>query len=155
MAGKRSIFAKVRSLLHKEQAPSSSAPVRHFVQARPISTEESRNVAELLHSWVQARGYRLAHATVVEAAENIGTDSVLLQRYCVNCLGQDFRAWRTSLRLEDAKKLMLEEPGLSTSRIAAIVGVNDRSNFLRLFVKHTGQTPDQWRKNHGVKSTED
>ena len=121
------------------------------LQARSLSTEESRHIAELLHRWVLAKGYRLPHRTMVEAAKNIGTDSVTLHRYCVNCLGKDFRAWRTELRIEDAKKLMMEEPGPSVSKIAAMVGVQDRSNFLRIFSESTGQTPDKWRKTHGVK----
>ena len=143
----------MRSLLHKEQAslPMGAAPSAKPPLARPLSVEESKHVAELLHKWVKAKGYRLPHRTMIEAAENIGTTSVMLHRYSVNCLGQDFRAWRTALRIDDAKKILLEEPGLSSARVAAMVGIQDRSNFLRIFTESTGQTPDQWRKSHGVK----
>ena len=116
--------------------------------ARPISASEAREVAILVQHWVKGKGYRLPHRTLQEAAECIGTDSVMLHRYCINSLGMDFRAWRTSLRIEDAKKLLSEEPSLSAARIARIVGINDRSNFFRQFTEITGESPDEWRKKH-------
>lgn len=116
--------------------------------ARPISAVEAREVGILVQQWVQAKGYRLPHRTLQEAAENIGTSSVKLHRYCINSLGMDFRAWRSSLRIEDAKKLLSEEPSLSSSRIARIVGINDRSNFFRQFTETTGLSPEEWRKSH-------
>ena len=116
--------------------------------AKPMSPNEAREIGVLVHEWVRAKGYRLPHRTLQEAAENIGTDSVKLHRYCINSLGMDFRAWRTSLRMEDAKKLLTEEPSLPASQVARIVGINDRSNFFRQFTSITGVTPEQWRKEH-------
>ena len=109
-------------------------------------------MAALVQAWVRKKGYRLPHRTIAEAAESIGTTSVLLHRYCIHCLGQDFRAWRTSLRIEDAKKIMKEEPDLLPSKVARMVGIQDRSNFFRQFTAETGLTPDQWRKKHGANS---
>jgi len=147
LAGKKTIFAKVKGLFRKEQAPSSSAAVgKAPVQALPLSVSESKEIAELVHAWVRGKGYRLPHRTIAEAASNIGTNSVMLHRYFINCMGQDFRAWRTALRIEDAKRLLIEEPSLSCAEVARIVGIHDRSNFLRQFVLLTGCTPDQWRK---------
>ena len=113
-----------------------------------MSPDQAREVAVLVQKWVKAQGYRLPHRTLQEAARHIGTDSVNLHRYCINSLGMDFRAWRTSLRIEDAKKLLLQEPGLSSSQIGLRVGVQDRSNFFRQFTAITGLTPDQWRQKH-------
>ena len=119
--------------------------------AKPISPSEAREVGVLVQQWVKAKGYRLSHRTLQEAAENIGTDSVRLHRYCINSLGMDFRAWRTSLRVEDAKKMLIEEPELPSSQIARMVGVKDRSNFFRQFMEITGSSPDQWRQKHAKK----
>lgn len=119
--------------------------------ARPISASEAREVAVLVQQWVKGKGYRLPHRTLQEAAENIGTDSVKLHRYCINSLGMDFRAWRSSLRVEDAKKLLIEEPELPSSQIARMVGVKDRSNFFRQFTEITGSSPDKWRQEHAKK----
>ncbi|MBR4595408.1 MAG: AraC family transcriptional regulator [Bacteroidales bacterium] len=152
MAGKKNIFTKVKGLFRKkEQAPSSGAVGRVSYMAKPISPSEAREVGILVQQWVKAKGYRLPHRTLQEAAENIGTDSVRLHRYCINSLGMDFRAWRTSLRVEDAKKMLIEEPELPSSQIARMVGVKDRSNFFRQFMEITGSSPDQWRQKHAKK----
>ena len=119
--------------------------------ARPISASEAREVGVLVQQWVNSKGYRMPHRTLQEAAESIGTDSVKLHRYCINSLGMDFRAWRTSLRIEDAKKLLMEEPALPSSQIARMVGVKDRSNFFRQFTEITGSSPDKWRQDHAKK----
>ena len=150
MAGKKGILSKMKGLFRKKgQAPSSSPRGSgSTLLARPMSADEAREVGILVQKWVKAKGYRLPHRTLQEAAQNIGTDSVKLHRYCVNSLGMDFRAWRTSLRVEDAKKLLVEEPSIPASQIARIVGITDRSNFFRQFTLITGMSPDDWRKNH-------
>ena len=116
--------------------------------ARPISPSEAREVAVLVQKWVKDKGYRLPHRTLQEAAESIGTDSVQLHRYCINSLGMDFRAWRTSLRIEDAKKLLTQDLSIPSSQVGRMVGINDRSNFFRTFQELTGLTPEQWRAVH-------
>ncbi|MBQ9410336.1 MAG: AraC family transcriptional regulator [Bacteroidales bacterium] len=149
MAGKKNIFKTVKGLFRKkEQAPSSGAVARVSPMARPISASEAREVGVLVQQWVKAKGYRLPHRTIQEAAENIGTDSVMLHRYCINSMGTDFRAWRTSLRIEDAKKLLREKRELPCSQIARLVGINDRSNFFRQFTEITGVSPEEWRQKH-------
>ena len=135
----------------KEQAASSYPDGRVSPMARPISASEAREVGVLVQQWVRAKGYRLPHRTLQEAADNIGTSSVKLHRYCINSLGMDFRAWRTSLRIEDAKRLLIEEPEMSSSQIARMVGVQDRSNFFRQFTEITGLSPDKWRQKHAKK----
>jgi len=151
--GKKSLFDRVKSLFRKEQAtsPSQSQPSsqqKNLLPARELSTEESKQIAALVQAWVNRKGYRLPHRTIEEAAEDIGTTSVILHRYCINCLGEDFRSWRTNLRIEDAKKLLAQEPELSASKVARIVGINDRSNFFRQFSAITGYTPEQWKQKH-------
>ena len=76
----------------------------------------------------------------------MGISPSQLHQYCLKELGMDFRTWRTSLRIEEAKKMLLEEPGTSISLIGRRVGINDRSNFSRLFKSHTGYLPSDWRK---------
>ena len=151
MAGKKNILDKVKGLFRKEQAPLSSARDQVPPRALPLSAAESRKISALLHAWVNDKGYRLPHRNVADAAAHIGTTSVLLHRYCINCLGQDFRAWRTALRIEDAKRMLIEDPDTPAAKIGAIVGITDRSNFFRQFMEMTGQSPDQWRKTHGTK----
>ena len=63
--------------------------------------------------------------------------------------GMDFKTWRTELRVEEAKRLLLENKELSINVIGEISGFSDRSNFHRQFVRLVGCTPREWRDSGG------
>ena len=42
--------------------------------------------------------------------------------------------------------MLLADPKAHVSLIARRVGINDRSNFSRLFKDHTGYLPSEWRR---------
>ena len=98
-----------------------------------------------LSRWLKDKGWRTPVRTVGEAAERLGTDSKTLYYYFERRVGMDFRTWRTRLRLEDAMRLLREEPDTPALDIAERVGFSNRSNFSRQFLAYTGLTPGQWR----------
>ena len=102
-----------------------------------------------LAGWLRDKGWRVPVRTVGEAAERLGTDSETLYYYFERRIGLDFRTWRTRLRLEDAMRLLREEPDTPAVEIAARVGFSNRSNFSRQFLAYTGLTPLQWRASTG------
>ena len=69
--------------------------------------------------------------------------------YFVTHKGVDFKSWRTALRVEEAKRLLLENKELSANMIGEIAGFSDRSNFHRQFVLLVGCSPKQWRESGG------
>lgn len=75
----------------------------------------------------------------------MGITSDQLFHYCIEEKGEDFRTWRTRLRIEEAKKQLIAEPDTPFSVIARRVGINDRSNFSRLFREQTGMLPSEYR----------
>ena len=103
-----------------------------------------------LSGWLRDKGWRVPVRTIGEAAERLGVDSETLYYYFEKRVGMDFRTWRTRLRLEDAMRLLREEPDTPAVEIAARVGFSDRSNFSRQFHAYTGLTPAQWRKRAGM-----
>ena len=103
-----------------------------------------------LAGWLQDKGWRVPVRTVGEAAERLGTNPKTLSLYFEQRVGLDFRTWRTRLRLEDAMRLLREEPDTPAVDIAARVGFSDRSNFSRQFLAYTGLTPLQWRNKAGI-----
>ena len=61
----------------------------------------------------------------------------------------DFKTWRTELRNNDEKKMLLENKELSINIVGEMCGFSDRSNFHRQFVKIVGCSPKQWRECDG------
>ena len=60
--------------------------------------------------------------------------------------GEDFRTYRSRLRIHDAQQMMLEEPETPVSALAMRVGFRDRSNFNNQFKAIIGLTPAAWRR---------
>ena len=98
-----------------------------------------------LDQWLKNKGWRDPVRTLGEAAERLGTDTRTLYYYFETRIGLDFRTWRTRLRLEDAKRMLVENPGLPPAEIGRRAGFSNRSNFARQFQADTGLTPTQWR----------
>ena len=134
-AGNKTFKETLRGLFQKKgQAPFSSMP----------SPEDFAHTEALIQKWVNGKGYRMPDTNQEQVAERIGITPGALSRF-FHHKNQDFRSWRTSLRIEDAKRQILEEPQTPFSVICKRVGISDRSNFSRQFKAVTGKTPGQWK----------
>ena len=102
-----------------------------------------------LSAWVEQKKYREYDKSREEIAAELGTTKELLNQYFIQEMGQDFRTWRTGLRIEDAKQILLENRKVSTNIVGEMVGFSDRSNFHRQFTKIAGCSPKQWRETEG------
>ena len=69
--------------------------------------------------------------------------------YFETYIATDFRTWRTTMRIEKAKELLLADSECEISDIAKAVGLTDKSNFHRQFKQITGCTPSKWRETGG------
>ncbi|MBQ3767027.1 MAG: AraC family transcriptional regulator [Bacteroidales bacterium] len=112
-----------------------------------LPLRDTEKLEKALEKWVSEKGYRRPHRTVNETARELGTDGVTLHHYFLERKQVDFRTWRTRLRLEEACRLLLEEPGTCASDIGLRVGFSNRSNFARQFRDRMGCTPGEWRSN--------
>jgi|GEM_PF-2635632 AraC-like DNA-binding protein len=116
---------------------------------RPSSWRMER-LEKSLDDWQARQGWREPVRTVGEAAERLGTDTGTLYAYFRERIGLDFRTWRTRLRLEDAKRMLADNPLLPPADAARLCGFSNRSNFSRQFLAYTGLTPAEWQKRAGM-----
>ena len=102
-----------------------------------------------IRKWIAEKRYREYDKTREEIAEELGTTKEILQLYFTVVLKADFRSWRTELRINDAKKMLLENRDTSTNIIGEMCGFSDRSNFHSQFTKTVGCSPKKWRETGG------
>lgn len=102
-----------------------------------------------LEKWVEEKRFREYDRTRDEIARELQTSKELLHLYFATRMGVDFRTWRTNLRIEEAKSLLLENKDASINIIAEASGFSDKSNFHRQFVKIVGCSPKEWRDSDG------
>ena len=102
-----------------------------------------------LEKWVADKRYREYDKTRDDIARELRTSKDLLHLYFSTRMCVDFRTWRTNLRIEEAKTLLLENKDASINIIAEASGFSDKSNFHRQFVKIVGCSPKEWRDSDG------
>lgn len=80
-----------------------------------------------------------------EVARTAGMSYGYFSRCFHDIVGMPFNEYCTLVRITKAKELLLNT-GNSIQQIAFDVGYNDEKYFSRLFKKHTGQSPSEFRR---------
>ena len=114
-----------------------------------MNEAEFARLEKELEKWVSDKKYREYDKSRSEIARELNTSKEVLHHYFILRKGEDFKTWRTGLRINEAKHLLLENKDASTNIIAEVSGFSDRSNFHRQFVKIVGCSPKQWRDSDG------
>lgn len=139
--------------IHRIQlAEQESTSVSLEEETESVSLRKTARECQLeraLEQWVSTKQYAATDLGVDEIARQLGTNYTALTQYFQRHKGVAFRTWRTDLRLEEAKRLLKEEPQLSLNEIMDMVGFNDRGNFYRHFLRKEGCSPSAFRQ--GIK----
>jgi AraC-like DNA-binding protein len=114
-----------------------------------ISESEIRKLETALKQWTDQKRFREYDKSREDIARELNTTKEILHHYFTSIRKVDFKTWRTELRIEEAKRLLLKDKNASTNIIAEASGFSDRSNFHRQFVKIVGCSPKQWRDSQG------
>lgn len=116
-----------------------------ILRRQNLDPGEMRRLDKALRKWVEDKRYREYDQSCEDVAAQLNTSREFLNAYMIKVLKSDFNTWRTSLRIEDAKKILLDNRELPISLVGQMVGISDRSNFHRQFTKFVGCSPKQWR----------
>ena len=112
-----------------------------------VLPEKIEELRLALEHWVAARGYIRQEEGREQIARELGTDEDFLRWYFSTQMPQDFRSWRAGLRIEYAKELLAENPGISMNTLAREVGFSTRSNFYGHFKRIMGETPAEYQQH--------
>ena len=103
-------------------------------------------MAERIKEWVGKDGYVRPSLTIKELSDILQTNRTYLSAYIKTTYRMTFRDWIVGLRIEYAKRLLVQYPVLTVTDISEKSGFQSPSHFIRLFKKSTGCTPVKWRK---------
>ncbi len=110
---------------------------------------EFRKIDRAIEQWVKQKKYVEYDKSREDVAREMNTTREMLHLYFTTRMGMDFKTWRTELRIEEAKRLLLKDKKISTNLAGEMAGFSDRSNFHRQFVKIVGCSPRQYRDSDG------
>ena len=135
-----------QDIRHRREVRKAS---RTSVTADSVTDDEAARLERALKVWVEKKSYRKYDKSREEIAAELKTTKEFLHHYFLNEMGVDFKTWRTQLRIEDAKQMLINDKKISTNLVGEMCGFSDRSNFHRQFVKIVGCSPKEWRDSDG------
>ncbi|MBQ0020172.1 MAG: AraC family transcriptional regulator [Bacteroidales bacterium] len=110
--------------------------------------DDGHDMSELkqrIEEWVSRRRFTDPSLTISEALGEMCISPSALNFYLENntTVG-GYRKWLPYLRIEEARRIMLEHPDYTLQAIAEECGYANSSNFSRTFKQLEGMTPGQW-----------
>lgn len=99
----------------------------------------------VLGQWIEAKAYYEPGVTIKTLAKQLGINSNYLSNYFNHTLGLTFQEWLHNLRIDEAKRIIAEDPSMRMSAVASSVGIPLPYNFSRWFKIVTGMTANNWR----------
>lgn len=140
----------------------NSLEEEHFTQANIFLERECKcyieaikqqRKGEALDPIAIAKQYILDHIdkdlTLEDVARKIGFNPSYFSQYFRRKTGQTFVQYRTYLRMERAKEILLRQD-VRIIDIPYLIGLNDHPHFTKIFKEHTGYTPSGYRRKMGM-----
>lgn len=115
----------------------------------PLLCDECCNdIAAAIDHWRQTGGYSQPDINSTTLADTLGIPKRQLVAYMTQVEGKTFRVWLSELRIEEAKRMLIEDDNYKLEAIAAACGFSHRNYLHNRFKSITGLTPSEWRDHH-------
>lgn len=142
-------YEQVESAMESEVAPEEEIPSG----TKPEDAQEAgkqpsyhAEIAEKIKEWIGNDGYVRPGLTIKELSDMLHTNRTYLSEYIKTTYHLSFRDWIVGLRIEYAKRLLVQYQALTVADVSEKSGFQSPSHFIRLFKENTGCTPVKWRK---------
>lgn len=103
-----------------------------------------QQTAKAVEQWTARGGHRTAGITSPVAAAEMGIARYQLTAWVKAQGYESFSRWMTALRIDEAKRVLLEHPEWGSEAVADYCGFNSREYFHRIFKEQQGMTPAQY-----------
>lgn len=105
------------------------------------------SIEKNLMQWMDNNGFTRPGLTIEDLAEELYTNRTYLSGYIKSRYGTSFRDWIGGLRLDYAKKMLLEHPELTVAGVSELSGFLSLSYFTKIFTEKEECSPAKWRRN--------
>lgn len=127
-----------------EAQQNEEANIQQQKNEEHLSDNALHRVELAVGNWIEKRGHLQTGLNLPNASEEIGVPRYLLSAW-LKQKGLHYNDWLTSLRINEAKQVMLAHPEWSNETIAQHCGFSDRTYFQRKFKDFTGLTPNDFQ----------
>ena len=102
--------------------------------------------------WVKAKAYTHEQFTLEELASRLYTNKTYLSTFIKDEYDMNFSGWVASLRIDEAKRIMLKEPEKRLQEVAFECGFSSLAYFSSVFSKSEGISPSAWQREFSRKT---
>ena len=144
-----SSYIPTEELLDKEEESQRCGGAKE----KPLQqlSEERRNfIQNSLDQWCMDLGYKDCNVNMLTLSRTLCISKNELSLFFDQCLHSNFRIWLSEIRLNAAKKMMLEYPDYSNDIISAECGFSCRTHLYRIFKTKEDCSPTEWRDFHST-----
>lgn len=131
----------------EESLPEQIAEEMESEQEEDEGPDEPANdtLQPLIEKWIAQKKYIGRQFTIEEMALELGTNKSYLSRYINTEYGMNFSTWVGTLRIEEAKLVIMDDPSVKMEELAFRLGFSSLSYFSKTFSKQEGMSPAKWR----------
>lgn len=133
-------FRKVEEVIVEEKVKHSRS------QLEGVDLEVLRQ--NLLDLMEKDKLYKDENLSLSDLADELAMSLHQISEFLNRHLGKNFSQFINEYRVEEAKKLLLENKERSVLDIALESGFGTKSSFHRAFTKYTGMSPTAWREKN-------
>ena len=130
----------------EENAEEEQSEVRgKMSEADGLSADVLQHISQAVERWVTAGGYLKGGITSPMAADAMNIPRYQLTAWVKASGHTSFTRWITSLRIEEAKRVLQAHSDWNNEAVADHCGFS-RSYFQKIFKQETGQSPSEYQE---------
>ena len=113
---------------------------------RDTAAKLPREIADLLHNYMSE--HYSEDIKISQIADSMNYSCSYLTKVFCNEYDLSPSKFLTSIRIQKAQQMLRHNPDLTVRQIGEAVGYAEQGYFSRIFKKHTGQSPLDYRETH-------
>lgn len=131
---------KAKANSEEEGAEEASAPTA------TLTEQQCKQIRTSIERWRKAQGYSQPDVNSTNLAAKLRIPKRQLILYLSVYEGKTFRVWLSELRIEEAKRMLVEDENYKLETIAYACGFSHRNYLQNRFKAITGFTPREWQE---------
>lgn len=106
------------------------------------------SIEDIITEWSQRedKPYVKESITLLDVAEDTKLSPRLLSEFLNKYYNVNFCTWINTLRIEEVKRLLVEQQNLSLAEISYMVGFSDPASLSKIFKKLSNESPSSYKK---------
>ena len=149
-----SSYIPTEELLDKEENIQRCGGANGEKPLQQLSEERRNFIQNSLDQWCMDLGYKDCNVNMLTLSRTLCISKNELSLFFDQCLHSSFRIWLSEIRLNAAKKMMLEYPDYSNDIISAECGFSCRTHLYRIFKTKEDCSPTEWRDFHSTNAAQ-